>query len=53
MTGAFGEAGWTEALANVTAAREGGALPAGEADRTLTRLIDLTERMRRRAMALS
>jgi hypothetical protein len=52
LTRTFEEPDWPEVLANITRARQGGALPPGVADRTLTRLIDLAERLRARARAL-
>ena len=43
---------WDEVLANITRARTDEALPQGAAERTLTRLIDLAERMRARGREL-
>lgn len=53
LTRELAEPDWAEVLANITRARQGGALAPGEADRTLTRLIELTDRLRARARALT
>jgi predicted nucleotidyltransferase len=52
FTRSFGGGEWTDVLSNITLARQGGALPPGAAEHTLTRLIELTERMRGRARGL-
>jgi predicted nucleotidyltransferase len=53
LTRDFPETDWPDVLANITNARGGGALAPGVADRMLTRLIELTDRMRSRARALA
>ena len=52
LTRSFEEPDWSEVLASLTRARQGDTLPAGDADRTLTRLIELTDRLRKRAQVL-
>jgi hypothetical protein len=52
LTHSFQDADWSETLANITKARQGEGLPAGSAEPTLTRLLELVERMRTRARDL-
>ena len=53
LTRSFPDAHWPETLAALTKARQGEGLPAGSAERTLTRLLELVELMRARARKLS
>jgi hypothetical protein len=47
-----GGADWSETLANITKARQGEGLPAGSAEPTLARVLELVERMHTRARSL-
>jgi predicted nucleotidyltransferase len=49
----FGGTGWSEVLDRISEARESGVLPAGVAGPTLLSLIEIAERLRKRAESLS